>query len=349
MTASMTREPNRRMRLGKLRATRLADPIRLGFLLAPQFSMMAFAAALEPLRAANRLSERRLFDWRLTSLDGNAVAASNGIPIAVHEPLADVAKIDMLVVCVGLEPLQFGRHHSIHHHLRRLARHGTRVGGISSGAFLLADAGLLTQRRATVHWEYEDLFRSRYPTVQLTRELYVFDRDVFTCSGGVAALDMMLHYVREVCDAKLAVAVAEQFIHPRIRGEDENQRPEIQARYSIGSPRLVQIIRLMEESLENPLALGDIAQRVGVSPRQIERLFSDNLGIPPTTFYLQRRLERARTLLRQTLQPVRDVAVECGFGSTAHLSHAYKKAYGMAPTQERQRAGGPAARPKVTG
>jgi AraC family transcriptional regulator, glycine betaine-responsive activator len=348
MQATMIDEINPRLRLGKTRAQPLAEPTRLGFLLAPQFSLMAFAAAIEPLRAANRLSERQLFDWRLTSIDGNPVIASNGIPIAVHEALGQISKIDILVICVGLEPLQFGRNHQIHHELRRLARHGTQVGGISAGSFVLADAGLLTHRRATVHWEYEDLFRSRYPAIQLTRELYVFDRDVFTCSGGTAALDMMLHYVSDVCGAKLALAVAEQFIHTRIRGEDEDQRSEIQTRYAIGSPRLVQVIKLMEGSLENPLSLSDIAHRVGVSPRQIERLFSEKLGVPPTTFYLHRRLDRAKTLLRQTLQPVRDVAVECGFGSTAHLSHAYRKAYGMAPTQERHRAGAHSSRAQTT-
>jgi transcriptional regulator GlxA family with amidase domain len=335
-------------RLAAIRPGRNDQPIRLAFLLAPQFPMLAFASAVEPLRAANRLAERQLFEWRLTSVDGAVAMASNAIPIAVHEPLEQLAKVDIVVVCAGLEPLQFGRNHKIHHHLRRLARHGVMIGAISSGAFILADAGLLAGHRSTVHWEYADLFRSRYPGLRLSRDLYVFDRDVFTCSGGTAALDMMLHFVSETCGPKLALAVAEQFIHPRIRREEEEQRSEIQARYGIDSPRLVQIIEMMEAALEEPLPMREIARRAGISARQVERLFQEQLGLSPSTFYLQRRLERAKALLRQTLHPIRDVALECGFGSTAHLSHAYKKVFGLAPTQERLRAAGRTARPAAT-
>lgn len=315
-------------------------PIRMAFLLVPQFPMLAFASAIEPLRAANRLAEQRLFDWTLATLDGRPVTASNGIEIAAHHAVENLPRPDMLVVCAGLEPLQFGRNHKIHHQLRRVARHGTRVGAISSGAFILADAGLLTDRRATVHWEYAEMFRARFPTVRLTRALYVVDRDVFTCSGGTAALDMMSYFIGQEFGAPLAHTVAEQFIHPRIRDKEEEQRADIPDRYAIGSARLAKAIELMEGALDAPLSLREIARRVGVSTRQIERLFEGELNISPTAFYRQRRLERARSLLRETLQSVRDVALESGFGSTAHLSRAYKKAFGCTPTEERARRSG---------
>jgi transcriptional regulator GlxA family with amidase domain len=149
---------------------------------------------------------------------------------------------------------------------------------------------------------------------------------------------MMLHFVREAFGVQLAQAVAEQFIYPRIRDEEEDQRAAIQNRYAVASPRLAQVIGIMEATLEEPVPLSELARRVGISVRQIERLFKDQVGMGPSVFYLQRRLERARTLLRQTLQPIREVAVECGFGSTAHFSHAYKKAFGIPPTQERANA-----------
>lgn len=320
--------------------SRPVEPIRMAFLLVPQFPMLAFASAIEPLRAANRLAEATLFEWTLVTIDGRAVCASNGIEIAAQASFAELSRPDMVIVCAGLEPLQFGRKHAIHHHLRRIARHGAKVGAISSGAFILADAGLLTDRRATVHWEYAELFRARYPQVRLTRALYVVDRDVFTCSGGTAALDMMSHFIGEQFGAPLAHTVAEQFIHPRIRGTEEAQRAEIPDRYAIGSPRLAKAIELMESTLDAPLSLREIARRVGVSTRQIERLFVDELQVAPTAFYRQRRLERARVLLRETLQPVRDVALESGFGSTAHLSRAYKRAFGCTPTEERARRAG---------
>jgi AraC family carnitine catabolism transcriptional activator len=267
--------------------------------------------------------------------------ASNGIPVEVQATLDALHDIDLVVVCVGLEPLQFGRQHKIHHQLRRLAHHGAVIGAISCGTFVLAEAGLLAGRRATVHWEYDELFRKRYPTLDLSRELFVVDRDVFTCCGGTAALDMMLHFVREAFGVLLAQAVAEQFIYPRIRDEEEDQRTAIQNRYAVASPRLAQVIGIMEATLEEPVPLSELARRVGISVRQVERLFKDQVGMGPSVFYLQRRLERARTLLRQTLQPIREVAVECGFGSTAHFSHAYKKAFGLPPTRERVNARSP--------
>ncbi len=315
-----------------------STPIRIAFVLAPQFPMLAFAAALDPLRVANRLSERPLFEWLLASVDGRPVMASNGIPVEVQATLDALHDIDLVVVCVGLEPLQFGRQHKIHHQLRRLAHHGAVIGAISCGTFVLAEAGLLNGRRATVHWEYDELFRKRYPSLQTSHELFIFDRDVFTCCGGTAALDMMLHLVRETFGKQLAQDVAEQFIYPRIRDEEEAQRAAIQNRYAVASPRLAQIIEMMESTLDEPVPLCEIAIKVGISTRQIERLFKEQMDIGPSMFYLKRRLERARTLLRQTLLPIREVAVECGFGSTAHFSNAYKKSFGLPPTQERTNA-----------
>lgn len=310
---------------------------RIAFFLVPQFSMMAFSAAIEPLRSANRMNERQLFEWQLVSVDGKEVMASNGISIATHGSLDELRKTDMLVVCAGLEPAQFGRHHRIHHCLRRLARHGSVVGAISTGSFILAEAGLLVDRRCTVHWEYAESFKSQYPTLTVSPDLYVVDRGVFTCSGGTAALDMMLHFVSEASAPDIAVAVAEQFIHPQIRKQEEHQRLETCARYGIDSLKLVEIIRLMEEAIENPVNIIQIAGRFGITARQVERLFREQIGASPKAFYLRLRLARARTLLRQTVKPILGIAVECGFGSTSHFCHAYKRVFGVPPADERRR------------
>lgn len=338
MSAAMGEKPPKTALTRLARRGSASAPVRIAFVLAPQFPMLAFAAALDPLRVANRLSERPLFEWSLVSVDGRPVMASNGITLTVQDALDGLHDVDMVVVCVGLEPLQFGRQHRIHHQLRRLAHHGAAIGAVSCGTFVLAEAGLLNGRRATVHWEYDELFRKRYPALRTSRELFVFDRDVFTCCGGTAALDMMLHLVRESFGKQLAQDVAEQFIYPRIRDEEEQQRTAVQNRYAVASPRLAQVIEMMEATLDEPVPLLELAARAGISTRQIERLFKDQMGIGPSMFYLKRRLERARTMLRQTLQPIREVAVECGFGSTAHFSHAYKKAFGIPPTRERANA-----------
>jgi transcriptional regulator GlxA family with amidase domain len=314
---------------------RSGEPIQIAYLLVPQFSLMAFSAAIEPLRSANRMSERRLFEWRLVSANGKEVTASNGISIAVHQALDQLTKIDMLVVCAGLEPAQFAAGHGVHHQLRRLARNGSMIGAISTGSFILAAAGMLAGRCCTVHWEYAESFRSKYPTLKVTRDLYVVDRDVFTCSGGTAALDMMLHFVSEASTPDIAVAVAEQFIHPQIRRQQDHQRLDMHSRYGIDSPKLIQIITLMEQAVESPLEISEIADRVRISTRQVERLFREQVGASPKAFYLNLRLARARTLLRQTINPIVAVAVECGFGSTSHFCHAYKRVFGIAPTDER--------------
>jgi AraC family transcriptional regulator, glycine betaine-responsive activator len=313
-------------------------PIRIAYLLVPQFPMMSFAAAIEPMRSANRMSERHLFEWTLVSVEGTDVPASNGIRIPTECRLDQLRATDLLAVCAGLEPAQFEAGHLVHHQLRRLARHGAMMGGISTGAFVLADAGLLADRRCTVHWEYADWFQSRYPSIALSRDLYVVDRNVFTCSGGTAALDMMLHFVGEAAGPAIATAVAEQFIHPQIRRQDEHQRLGVHARYRVDSPKLAGIIKLMESAVENPLDIRELAELAGISARQVERLFREQLGMSPKVFYLKLRLARARTLLRQTVDPILAVAVECGFTSTSHFSHAYKRVFGIPPTQERQSA-----------
>ena len=313
-------------------------PIRVAYLLVPQFPLMSFAAAIEPMRSANRMSERHLFEWTLVSVEGTEVAASNGIRISTDCRLDELKATDLLVVCAGLEPAQFGPGHGVHHQLRRLSRHGAMIGGISTGAFVLADAGLLADRRCTVHWEYADWFQSRYPSIALSRDLYVVDGNVFTCSGGTAALDMMLHFVGVAGGPGIATAVAEQFIHPQIRSQHDHQRLAMHARYRVGSPKLAEVIKLMENAVENPLDIRELAELVGLSARQVERLFREQLGMSPKVFYLKLRLARARTLLRQTVDPIVAVAVECGFASTSHFSHAYKRVFGIPPTHERRSA-----------
>ena len=311
-------------------------PVRIAFLLVPRFSMMAFAAGIEPLRSANRLSGTQLFEWQLVSADGGPVAASNGIAVATHGSLAELGKADMVIACAGLEAPEVERDMKVHHQLRRLARHGAIIGAISSGSFLLAEAGLLAGRRCTVHWEYLEAFRARYPQLEVTEDLYVIDRNVFTCSGGTAALDMMVHFVSQVAGNRLALGVAEQFIHPQVRTQEEQQRLDLHARYRIENPKLIQVISLMEGTLDEPMELRELARRANISVRQVERLFREHIGSSPKTFYLDLRLAKARTLLRRTLGSLRTVALECGFGSPSHFCHAYKRRYGIPPTHERR-------------
>jgi AraC family carnitine catabolism transcriptional activator len=288
-----------------------------------------------------------LYDWRLASADGHAVEASNGIAIGVQGDLESLGKPDLVVVCAALDPLRYAVQRPLTQRLRYLARHGSRIGAISGGPFILAEAGLLGARRCTVHWEYRDLFVERHPRARLTDDLFVIDREIFTCSGGTAALDMMLSFIREQHGAELAVAVAEQFLHPRIRAPDDRQRMEISARYRVHDATVIEILRLMERALEDPLQVEAIAARIGISARQVERLFRRHVGEAPASFYLGLRLRHGRSLLQQTCQAINEVAVACGFRSTSHFAHAYRRYFHRSPSDERRRQaeGGRAGRP----
>lgn len=314
---------------------------QVAVLLAPGFPMMAFSAALEPLRAANRITGKSLYAWTLASTDGRAVRASNGIPIGVGAAIADIGQPERLVVCAGLDPLGFIRDEPrLRRQLPRLAARGCEVGGISGGPYVLAEAGLLDGRRCTVHWEYAEDFRARYPRARLLPDLYVRDGRIFTCSGGTAALDLMLAQIRLDHGPGLALAVAEQFIHPGIRAEDAGQRLLARSRIDVPHARLAEAVQRMETRLGEPLDLAATALAVGLSPRQLQRLFARYLGCTPAAWHQGLRLARARQLLRETVRPVREIAQECGFCSLSHFSHAYRRNHGCRPSDERRPGSG---------
>ncbi len=324
-------------------------PTEIGFFLVPRFSMMAFAAALEPLRAANRLAGRGLYRWRLISRDGKPVAASNDIPVPADASIRDPLAISMLVVCAGINAERY-HDRGVLAWLRRLEKRGCEVGAISTGAYLLAHAGLLDGRPCALHWENLASFREAFPSVTATDEIFVVDGDRFTCSGGTAALDMMLHLVQLQHGRELATAVAEQFIHGPIRDRHAPQRMELRHRIGTTHPRLLAAIRVMEANLEAPLAQDAIARKAGLSRRQLERLFRSSLARTPNRHYLDMRLERARHLLEQTGRSVLDIAIACGFVSASHFTRRFRERFGATPRDlRRPQAAGPLAAVPLAG
>lgn len=299
--------------------------------------MMAFAAAIEPLRAANRLSGESLFAWRLFSHDGDPVRASNGIDVAVGGSIRDDAALDLLLVCSGT-PDAGTRDKALAQWLRALVRSGASVGGISLGAYALAHAGLLDGRRCALHWENLAAFGEQFPRIRTTTDIFVIDDTRCTCSGGTAALDMMLQLITDRNGRALANDVSEQFIHPRIRGTQDRQRMAIQARLGVANQKLIAAVGLMESTADEPRDVRRIAADVGLSPRQLERLFAKYLRASPSRHYLELRLDRARELLLQTAKPILDVAVACGFASASHFSRCYRAVYGHKPSDERSAA-----------
>ncbi len=311
------------------------DPIRIGFYLIPGFSMMAFASAVEPLRIANRISGREIYRWESYSLGGEPVEASNGFAAMVHGAISDVTSLPALFVCGGIGA-EHHRNTQLYARLRRLAMHGTGIGAICTGTYVLARAGLLSGYRCTVHWENLAGFAEEFPDIEVISELYEIDRNRFTCSGGTAALDMMLNLIALNLGHDIAAGVADQLMHHRIRSGYEGQRMELRVRLNISHPKLLEAISNMEESIEAPMSCAELARTVSLSPRQLERLFRKNLNRSPTHYYLGLRLDRARFLLLQTSLSILNVALACGFVSASHFSKCYREHFGWPPSDERR-------------
>jgi len=305
-----------------------------GFLLVPLFPMMAFTSAVEPLRAANRIAARSLYAWRVISEDGAPVTASSGIDIVADRSLEQVERLDTLFVVAGLEAHRY-QNKQVFSRLRRLARTGCRMGALSTGSYLLARAGLLDGYRSTIHWENAGAFREAFPDIEVTEELFEVDRGRLTCSGGTAALDLMLSLIGLEHGRELATKVAEQFIHERIRDTHDHQRMALRNRLGISHPKMLAVIGDMERHLEHPLPRSELAERANLSTRQLERLFRQYLNRTPTRYYLELRLLRARHLLTESTLSILDVALACGFVSASHFSKCYRDFFGRTPRKER--------------
>lgn len=313
-------------------------------LLVEGFAMMSVAAAIEPLRSLNRLIDREAWRWRLASLDGRVLAASNGIPIPTEAAEAALPGSHYFFVCGGLriQSVDERRYLAI---MRKAARSGVRVGSLSTGTYLLARAGLLDGYRSTIHWENRPAFQEEFPHLVCTDKLYEIDRDRLTCSGGSAAMDLMLHLITERHGADLARRVANQFHHDRIRDERDNQSGGRLERMSSLPPAVRSAVKLMQRHVEDTISIADIAEKVGMSPRQLERLFLRYLQTSPARYYLSLRIDRARELLLYSDRPVLEVAIAAGFTSTSHFAHWFKKLQGVRPSQLRGRPASEEAAP----
>lgn len=309
------------------------EPRRFAFYLAPNLSMIAFSAALEPLRIANRMSNRLLYSWTIHSADGEAVRCSNGVSLAVDEGLVDFPGRVLLFVCSGID-VQFAATPPVLAWLRRQDRRGVALGAICTGSYILARADLLEGRRCTIHWENIPGVIEEFPSLRISNQIYEIDRGRYTCGGGTSAADLMLRIISDEHGVELAALVSEQILYTA-RGPNAEQRLSVPGRIGVRHPRLVAIIRSMEANLEHPLRLSALADEAGMSTRQLERLFRRYLNRSPKRYYMELRLKRARSLLLQTEMSVIDVALACGFASPSHFSKCYRQHYERTPFRDR--------------
>lgn len=307
---------------------------QFAFLLLPGFSAIAFFSAVEPLRIANRLAGAELFRWSVHCPRGDHAEASNGMQIRADGPLN--VRAQTLVVCAGFDPLQLADPRLLAT-LRRVWRLGGNVGAIDTGAFLLAEAGILGREAITLHWEAADEFARRYPQIPVSGELFERHARLFTCAGGTAAMDLMLETIAASHGSSLAKAVSDQLIHERIRGPSDPQRgddPDL-----ADHPLLARVVRIMERHLADPLSLDQIANEAALDRRRIERQFQAVLSCAPAAYYRDLRLRRGISLIRQQGFSVQAAALASGYSSQSVFSRACKQHLGAGPRAIAQRAG----------
>lgn len=307
----------------------------VGFLLLDNFTMIALASAVEPLRMANQLSGRELYSWCTITEEGEPVLASDGIRITPDIAMQKVTGLDTLFVVGGVNITRsFTRRQTSW--LKSLARKGVHLGGVCTGPYVLAEAGLLDGYDCSAHWECIASMQEAYPRVRCTNYLFVIDRDRMTSSGGTVPLDMMLHMIKRDFGYQLTAAISEMFICDRVRNESDYQRVPLRHVVGTTQPKLVEVVSLMEANIEEAIELDELACYVGLSRRQLERLFQKYLHCTPSKYYMKLRLFRARQLLKQTSMSIIDIAAACGFVSTPHFSKCYREHLGVPPREERR-------------
>lgn len=299
-------------------------PISIAFLLFDRFSNLCLANCLEPLRAANAVTRTDLFHWRIVTMTGDPVHSSSGMQVMPHDALGRLGSCDYLFVLASYDHV---RHDTslVRKALRGAAKCTGSVVGMDTGPWLMASAGLLNGRRATLHWDLQDAFAERFLEVETERARVVRDGPMITCAGAMSALDLMMELIAHHAGMAARLDVQDQFMH----GSDTSATP----------PQTDALVRgalaQMRAHVERPLPLATIAQRLNCQPRTLDRHFRRALGAPPGTVYRHVRLSEARKLLDGTALAVGEIAVRCGYDSPAAMARAMRARYGAAPSQLR--------------
>jgi transcriptional regulator GlxA family with amidase domain len=309
-------------------------PSRYIFVLLDQFTLLSFAAAVDCLRIANLMAGQELYSWMLVGEGGDTVSCSTGTSFNLDCDLTELHRADTVILCGGRD-VQAATTKKVLNWLRRESRRGITMGGLCTAAFSLAKAGLLDGKRATIHWENHDSFAEEFLEVELTKSVFVKDGNRWTTAGGTSSIDLFLQIIADQFGEELANAVADQQIYSAIRTDQDTQRLSIPTRIGVRHPKLSRVIQAMEQNIEEPISPSILAKDVGMSTRQLERLFRRYLNRSPKRYYMELRLQKARNLLMQTDMSVINVALACGFASPSHFSKCYRSHYDTTPYRER--------------
>lgn len=309
-------------------------PEHFVFFLLRDFSHIAFSCSIEPLRIANLEAGKQLYSWSLASENGVEETCSNGTVTRVDRGFAEMKPRERLFVISGIHVEQYTTR-TILDYVRSTLSHGIPVGGICSAAYILAKAGVLSGKKCSIHWEFHKQFAETFPNVELKKTVFVADKSTPTASGGLAASDLMLHLITQSHGSQLAVRVADQMVYNYVRSDQEVQGRTLRGQVGLNNGHLRSAIRLMDENQEYPLSSSTIAKKLGISTRQLERLFSKYLQCSPQQHYRLMRLETARNMIRLSDKPIYLIAIACGFESPSSFSKRYKLTFGLSPHEER--------------
>jgi transcriptional regulator GlxA family with amidase domain len=296
--------------------------------------MLSFACALDSLRIANRAAGGPVYSWKLIGEGGQTATCSNGTVFSLDDDLIEAQRDDTIVVCGGIDVGKASTKRVVSW-LRREARRGSAIAGLCTASHTLAVAGLLDGKRATIHWENQDSFAEEFEEVNLTKSVFTVDGNRMTTAGGTASIDLMLKLIADDHGEDVANVVADQLIYSSIRTDQDTQRLSVPTRIGVRHPKLSAVIQMMEQNIEEPISPSILASEVGMSTRQLERLFRRYLNRSPKRYYMELRLQKARNLLMQTDMSVINVALACGFASPSHFSKCYRAHYDTTPYRER--------------
>ena len=314
--------------------TEVKYPRRFVFVLIENFTLLSFSSALDALRIANRMSGKKLYDWIFIGENEEFVSCSAGTQFKLDNCLIELHRDDTILLCGGTS-IQESTTRKLIGWLRREARRGLIIGGLCTAAYPMAKAGLLDEKKATIHWENQDSFAEEFLEVELTKTVFVCDGNRYTTAGGTSSIDLLLKIIADDHGEELANAVADQMIYSSIRTDQDTQRLSVPTRIGVRHPKLSKVIQMMEINIEEPISPSILAKDVGMSTRQLERLFRRYLDRSPKRYYMELRLQKARNLLMQTDMSVINVALACGFASPSHFSKCYRAHYDTTPYRER--------------
>ncbi len=309
----------------------ITPALSVGFVLLPHFTMTPFAALIDMLRlAADEGDRSRPQRVRWCIVGPGPVRSSAGVAIASAEPLGDARRFDVVIACGGL----LHDDEAPDPHLLAWLRQANEVIGLCTASFTLAHAGLLDGRRACVSWFHHAQFRAAYPQVAVTgTELFVIDGPIVTCAGGTGAIDLGAWLVARHLGAATARKALDILLAEAARPPAAPQPHR--AASSLADPRLRKAVLLAEQQLGDPPTVASLARAVGVSARQLERLFRAETGRSPRAFLIDERLRHARWLMTTTSRSLTAIAAETGFTDPAHFSRCYRQHFGASPSRDR--------------